>query len=484
MLLVIAVLSLATVYIMNNTGPAPWFAKVAEAFNGDYAYEHVEALAKMEGRGVGQNGGARAAAYIAEKFQAYGLQPGCKNGSYICSLEVQLVRPVAQPYLALMGADGNPLQSFRHQLDFGFVIQGHGGSGDVEAPLTFVGFQRSKKAYDWEDFKGLDLRDRIVVLLAGNAPQDFATEALIRGARGVLWIAGEGRDDVRSQIQRIDQTYLSKPSMPIFRIRPSAASAILVQDGISPSDLLQDSDVVGQSGPGWFTRDLSAVVRMSLTLGEPQTVEVPCALGYKPGSDFDLAGEMVILFAAYDGLGVDPDGTVFSAANHNASGVGILLEMARLWQEQNLNARRSVMFVAWGSGQLDDSGAKSFFSDPRNFPRLPSTDRIRPALIFQPDYAGTGGDTLVIDAHSSRQLSKLLEETAAELDIPVEIKSEGAQLYERIAPSRTSWVYFTWSDAGVAPDEDGIERIEADKLQMIGEVFALALIKVVRQARF
>ena len=233
MLLVIAGVTLATVFIINNTGPAPWFAKVAQAFSGDFAYEHVKALTEMDGRGIGQEGGSQAAAYIAEKFAAYGLEPGWKREDYIYSLETQLAQPLSQPYLALMGNnnnnDGQPLQEFQHQLDFGFVIEGHGGGGDVEAPLTFVGLRLGQGHYDWESFKGLDLRDKIVVLLEGNAQPDFVTEVLIRGARGVLWISGDGRDDVRSQIQLADpdKDYLRQPNIPIFRIRPSVASAIV-----------------------------------------------------------------------------------------------------------------------------------------------------------------------------------------------------------------------------------------------------------------
>ena len=66
----------------------------------------------------------------------------------------------------------------------------------------------------------------------------------------------------------------------------------------------------------------------------------------RPGSDLDLGNEMVILFATYDGLGMEADGLVYPAANHNASGIGMLLELARLWQEQGLDARRTTMFVA------------------------------------------------------------------------------------------------------------------------------------------
>jgi len=490
MLLVIAGVSFATVFIINNTGPAPWFAKVAQAFNGDFAYEHVKALTEMDGRGIGQDGGARAAAYIAEKFAAYGLEPGGKRDGYIYPLETQLVQPLSQPYLALMGDDGQPLREFRHQIDFGFVIEGHGGGGDVEAPLTFVGFRLGQHEYTWESFQGLGLRDRVIVLLEGNAPPDFATEALIRGARGVLWIAGDGRDDVRSQIQLADPDidYLSKPSIPIFHIRPSVASAIVESSGGTMSDLFALSGDVDQSGPGWFTRDLKAVVRMSLTLTEPREVEIPCVLAYKRGSDFDLAGQLVVLFAAYDGLGMDPDGTVFPAANHDASGVGLLLEMARLWQEQDLDVRRSVLFAAWGGGQLDDSGAADFLGDARNFPYLPVQTmyrRFAPAMIFQLDYVGAGDDTLYIHPNSSDNLSRLLAETATEVGISVVSEGGGSPPYDDVVPSRsTQLLYFTWSNPDVVPDEDTIERIEPDKLQMVGEAFALALTRVVRQASY
>lgn len=490
MVLVFAAVTLATVFIINNTGAAPWFAKVAGAFRGDLAYEHVQALAAMDGRGVEQAGGAQAAAYIAEKFEVYGLNPGGKLGSYFHPLETQLVRPLAQPSLALMDADGKPLREFRHQLDFGFVIEGHGGSGEVEAPLTFVGFQRRSGDYAWEDFKGLDLRERIVVLLQGNAPDDFATEALIRGARGVLWIAGEGRDDVRSQIQLAHpaQAYLRQPNIPVFRLRPSVVSAILEGDGVTVSDLLTQAADADQSGAGWFTRNLSANVRMSLALSEPRDVEIPCVLGYKQGSDFDLVSQVVVLFANYDGLGTDLDGTVFPAANHNASGVGMLLEIARLWQEQNLDARRSVLFVAWGGVQLQESGVEDFLRASYNFRHLSAlrtANPLAPAMILQPDNVGAGGDSLFIHPASTRRLSELLEETAAKVGIPVVSAPGNTQTFDGVFASREMpWIYFSWVDSNVAPDKDSIERIEADKLQSLGEALALALTRVVRETDY
>jgi hypothetical protein len=329
-----------------------------------------------------------------------------------------------------------------------------------------------------------------VILLRDNTPGDFATEALIRGARGVVWITGDGRDDVRSQVQLADPAgdYLRKPTIPVFRVRPSVAHAMLEHAGSPLSELFVEDAGVTQSGPGWFARDMNASVGMSLDLSEPEHVDVPSVLGYKYGSDFDLSGDLVVLFASYDGLGTDPDGTIYPGANHSASGVGLLLEIARLWQEQDLDARRSVLFAAWGGGRLDRPGAREFMADSRNFPRLSTRAMYRsfaPFAIVHLDYLGAGGDTLWVDPESNEVLTRLLESSASGAGIPIDSEPElgDLQAYDDLVPSRRSaWLAFGWSNPGTPPDEDSIERVEPAKLQIIGEALSLALTKAVRQA--
>jgi Zn-dependent M28 family amino/carboxypeptidase len=218
-------------------------------------------------------------------------------------------------------------------------------------------------------------------------------------------------------------------------------------------------------------------------------------LGYKPGSDYDLAGQLVVLYVSYDGPGIDPDGTVYPAADYNASGVAVLLEMARLWQEQNLDARRSVMFVAWGGGQLQDPGAERFVRQDANFRHLPATALNKPALIFQLEGVGAGpssGGDLWIHPQSNRHLADLVKETAAQVGVPVVY---GEQMYSmgdalpidaerRMVTRRIPSVYLTWSDSEIAPDKDTLERIEPDRLRAVGEALALALTKVVRQTSY
>ena len=177
MLIVIAGLTLATIFIMNNTGAGPWFAKIAQSFNVDEAMAHTAVLSEMDGRSSGQDGGAEAATYIAAKFEEYGLEPAWKSEEYLYPVETRLVQPVEQPLFNLISSDGTIAASYLHQRDFGYLIEGHGGNGDVTAPLVFVGFD--SPSLRGEAFAGLDLSGKIVLLDRAAAPPDFATEAMV-----------------------------------------------------------------------------------------------------------------------------------------------------------------------------------------------------------------------------------------------------------------------------------------------------------------
>lgn len=480
MLGIVAALVAATVFILNNTGPAPWFARVAGAFDGERAYEHVRMLAQMEGRGAGQPGGEQAAAYITDRFREYGLEPGWKDASYVYPLPVRLVRPVTQPRLELVGEDGSVQQSFQHQVDFGFLTAGHGGSGQVEAALCFLSLARQDLAA--EDYRGLDLRDRIVLVDRASAPPDLETEVLIRGARGILWVVGEGVD-VHSQMRVDGQEALLRPQIPIFRIRPQVADALLAGQGLTWSSLLAGEPVAEEHGPGWAARDLSVRVRMDLALDAPQQVEVPCLLGYKPGSDLNLANELIVLYAGYDGLGVDPDGTIYSGAVQDASGVGMLLELARLWHDQALDARRPVLFVAWGADRLDASAAELFFRDDENLRYLPAQRAGRPTMLVQLAGLGAGGDQLCFHPGSSRRLVELFEAAASDVGTAAGCTQTG-QGADVFVTRSVAEIHIAWDGASLPADEDSLARIDVDQLQAAGEVLSLALTRAARQTRY
>ena len=482
----IGVLSLATVFIINRSGPAPWFAKVAQSFSGEAALQHVQALTDMDGRRIGQEGGTETANYIAEQFEVNGLEPGWQHQSYIYPFNTHIVHPLEQPSLKLIGDDGQEIQEFRHQLDFGYLIEGHAGSGNAEATVVFVGFLLDPGSYTSESFKGMDLRDRIVLALEDNIPPGFAVEALIRGAEGILLVSSTSNPSIRSQVHYPEDPaeHLRNPIIPIFRIRQEIGQDILDHAGKSLNELFGEGTQEGQGEIPWITRDLAIKASMSLTLAEPEEVAIQQVLGYIPGSDFDLADDLVVVFATYDGLGVDPDGTIYPGANHNASSIGVMLEIIRLWHDQNLDARRSILFVAWGGGNAEDFGAKAYLNDTAHYRRLPTRNpsaRLVLKSIFLLDDLGAGSEVLELHPESSDDLGRLIQETTAEVGIPISFSHESVWPYDELHSLPMDWVHFRWAGGYLSSTEDTLDKIKVEKMQKIGEALALALTKIIRQ---
>jgi peptide/nickel transport system permease protein len=490
MLVVIGGMTFATVFIINNASPAPWFVKAAQSFHGEFALEHTQILSEMEGRGLGQEGSLEAAEYIVEKFEEYGLDPGWRGPSYFYTQETQLVEALEQPSLSWSGGDQSAAPELRHQIDFGFMIEGHGGGGEAEGGLTFVGFTGSTRALEDRHFQGLDLHGQIVLLIEGNAPQDFATEALIRGAEGVLWITSEGRGDIRSQVFFADPTldYLRKPVIPIFRIRQEVSEMLLADAGVTINELFAEEEVADQQGNGWFSRDLDASVSMSLQLSEPRQEDIVSVMGYIPGADLDLANDLVVILARFDGMGTDPDGTVFPGANHSASAIGQMLELARLWQEQGLGARRSALFVAWGGEALHDQVVEDFVAEMLNFRHLPTRNaraQLRLALVVELDNAGAGGEVLQVLSDDLGRHAALIAETAGEIGVSVAMGEHELSNQRLLHNAGGHWVEMQWEQLEeTSPDEDVIERLDDQKMQSFGEVLALTLTNIMRQTDY
>jgi aminopeptidase YwaD len=87
-------------------------------------------------------------------------------------------------------------------------------------------------------------------------------------------------------------------------------------------------------------------------------------LGMLPGSDPYLSREVIIVSAHYDYVGDDPDGLRYSGANDDASGIGVLLEIAHLLHEQGYQPKRSILFAAWGAQELGQIGSNYYIANP------------------------------------------------------------------------------------------------------------------------
>jgi hypothetical protein len=334
------------------------------------------------------------------------------------------------------------------------------------------------------------------MVLSGNSPADFATEALIRGAQGVLIVS----NDVRPRNQVVSSDYLERPTLPVLYITPATADAILAGDGLDvkavEGQIAQLSEP-GQDGtpPPWITRELAAQVRMRVQLEAPETVTAYNVIWLIDGADATMAEELVVVSAHYDGLGLAPDGTLYPGVNGNASGVAAMLEISRLWQEQAFEPRRSVLFAAWAGGEWPYSGAHDFRDNRSSF-----TSRYNIAAVVHLDRLATSsndttsGDRLIVHlAGRGDNLLNLLASSAERLDVGmVQSNIIMRRHYQHVFSGeqgdqlggRNGTLVVTWGDPPPTLASDTRDSISIENLSKATQAVNLALITAAHEPRY
>jgi ABC-type dipeptide/oligopeptide/nickel transport system permease subunit len=496
-LVVVALITAASVYIILTLGPAPSYQHLAQQVSEVDLLRHIEFLSApdMNGRGVGSPEAYRAAEYIVNDLKSYDLTP--PPGGWLQEVPITLAQPAEPPELALMDPEngGQRLITFTRWADYSESVERHGGSGLAEAPVTLIlfspddGTRQRRPDGMYASFRGLDLRGRIAMILSDNGPDSFDTEALIRGAQSVLIVS----DDVKPRHQVLSSDYLERPTLPIFRITPAAADAILADDGLDIETIRQEIAQLSAPEPdgtntSWIARDLDARVRMHLQLEPPETVTAYNVMWLLDGSDAAMARELVIVSCHYDGLGRAPDGTIYPGADGNASGVAVMLEIIRLWQEQDFQPRRSVLFVAWAGGELPYSGAHYLRDHPGFLARYTIA-----AVIHLDRLGGAAGDGLVVhQAGGGNNLFDLLTASAARLDVEVTQGTAMHRYYQQTFTGmsgdryggRNGSLIVTWGDPQPTLADDTLDHINPRHLSQAAQVINLTLITAAHEPRY
>jgi len=464
MVLVIAAITLATAYIVTHVGPAPSYAGLAQRFDAEEAMVYLRDLTtpEMSGRQAGTPTGAAAAAYIADRFAEYGLETIHVSVGYQLPMTSRVVAPIAQPELALVDQSGRVTSAFTYRVDFGVDIGGHGGSGQVEAPIALLTF--SKQGITPQEYKGLDLRGRVAMYVGAGAPPGLNVEVLLRGAVGILVVT----DDItpRLQLSAADGEYLLPPSLPIIRISTSTANALLAADGLVVEQLASPS-----SGSAWQKHELKGLLRIRLSLSPVQEVSSDNVLAVFRGSDATLNKQLVIISAHYDGPGQQPDGTVLQQASQGASAIATMLEIARLWHERGFKPRRTVMFAAWTGGEWQNSGAHEYLSSQAPYSIL--------EIVAVVNLNGLGRGTELIADGNPRLLDLLLRSAEAS-GLPARQGSLRSYPYQSAFRADAVTVGLSDSDPPV-PMDDTAELVEPEQLGRAGQAINLALITLSRE---
>jgi Peptidase family M28/PA domain len=342
----------------------------AQTISGERIRAHVKFLSSdlLEGRGVAVRGGDLATEYIATQFALSGAKPAGDRGTYF--QKVPLVGVETAPGAALSATAAGKAISFRWLDDFVAVDRRQEPSADFEAEAIFAGHGIVAPEFQWDDFKGVDVKGKMLVLFtnepASTDPKFFGgraltyygrwsykyEEALRRGALGVILIhttptAGYGWEVVRNSWGREEPYVKLAPGEPELAlagwVTQEAGGRLLALAGKTVEELLQASE----------SRDFRPIplgvrirAAMRSRIREMNTRNVAAIV---PGSDPQAGKEAVIFSAHWDhlGIGTPVNGdAIYNGAVDNATGCGILLEIERAWAALPRKPRRSALFLA------------------------------------------------------------------------------------------------------------------------------------------
>jgi len=348
---------------------------------------HIALLSSpaLEGRGLGSRGLDAAAEYVASQLALAGIGPVEASGAanpaspYFHSVPLrQVSHPSCQVRIEATREGAVETRTFLAGVD---ALCPERAPGALSAPLVFAGYGVRESSPARDDYRDLDVRGKVVLLLAGIPPgpewqrpdlraryaaesgrQRFAAKAQLAaalGARAVLAVEGpefvstlaSGADAPAAVFyQSFDDE--SEAALPVLRVSEAAGQAMLAAGGII-------------AGPAATPRPsaLDGVVCTVTLGGDERLVTSRNVIGMVRGADAALRAEAVVIGAHVDHLGLSGD-VVYPGADDNASGVAALLEIARAFAASGHPPRRTVVFAFWTGEEEGHLGSGHYVRHP------------------------------------------------------------------------------------------------------------------------
>jgi len=360
----------------------------APDISGERIRAHVKFLASdlLEGRGVGTRGGDLASEYIATEFALDGLKPAGDQGTYFQNFT--LVGADPQPTTSLSVTAGRVTLPFRWLDDFVGVTFQQKPNVEIDADAVFVGHGIVAPEYQWDDYQGVDVHGKVVVLFTGEPPSHdpkfFKGEALTyygrwtykfeeaarHGAIGAIIIhttptASYGWNVVRSSWSKEEVEMKLAPGAAAVGfagwVTKEAGERIAATQNTTADQWLTLADMRGfraQPLPLRFR------IRASAKIREIRTRNV---IGKVEGSDPQLKNQAVMFSAHWDHLGVGEairGDAIYNGAQDNATGCGVLLELARAWAALPQKPRRSALFISVTAEEAGLLGSEYYGQHP------------------------------------------------------------------------------------------------------------------------
>ena len=346
-------------------------------------FKHVRFLASddLKGRGNGTPELQRASEFIASHFRSLGLKPAGDKGTYFENFQITTGTAYGQ-------RNALTIDNRKLTIDADFEPLSISLPAQVDGPLVFAGYGITAPDKQWDDYMGLDVKGKIVIVLR-HEPQEMdpnsrfdgknmtshatflnkAINARLHGARAVLFITDpnnhpEDKDAMSAAMRDIGA---EDSGIAALRISRAAVAPLFEKSGKSISSLQQEMDK--DFKPHSF--DLNASLHLVTDISRIRKT-VHNVMAALPGTDSQLKNEWVVVGAHYDHLGLGDEnslapsqiGQIHHGADDNASGTAGVMEFARLASLHKQAFKRSILFMTFAGEENGLLGSNYFVNHP------------------------------------------------------------------------------------------------------------------------
>jgi Zn-dependent M28 family amino/carboxypeptidase len=357
-------------------------ARVARAVDSQVLRAHLEFLADnaLEGRRPGTRGGELAAKYIAAQFARLGLEPAGDSGTYYHHVPIITLTP--SPTVRITAPAPGDLS---YRTDYVLWSMRNDPVTTIQGDLVFVGYGIVAPEYQWDDYQGLDVKNKVVVALVNDPGLRDSTifrgpiltyygrwtykieEAQRQGAAGILLVhTTESATYPWTTVQSSwtgPQVRIEEPAKSLLVagwLTQDVAGRLFKQGGQDLSSLMEQAARRGFK-PVPLGVQLEATVRSTIQRSGTSNV-----LGRLPGRG-PLSREVVLIGGHYDHFGIGSPvagDSIYNGAEDNASGTAAVLTAAEAFQRSGVRTRRSIVFVGFTAEESGLLGSQALVSRP------------------------------------------------------------------------------------------------------------------------
>lgn len=353
---------------------------------------HIKYLSDdlLEGRGPASRGGMLAAKYIAAQYELMGLEPLGQERSYFQTVEMTQTKADTANKLTVKNSSGSAQETFVFGDNFVAGTDTDKKEILVNGEIVFVGYGISAPELNWDDYKGVDVKGKVLMIMVNDPPATpeepllFSgkgltyygrwtykyEEAARRGAAGVLLIhttesAGYGWQVVRNSWGGDRFGLVPAPGAQLLNLKgwvTEDTARKITKFASKDLDQLRASALTRNFKPVPLSAKVDMIFRTHV-----ERITSPNVIGLLRGSDPVLKNEYVIYSAHWDHLGIhqdQPGDNIYNGAIDNATGLAGILSIAKAFSSLPVKPKRSILFLATTAEEQGLLGAEYYAKNP------------------------------------------------------------------------------------------------------------------------